>query len=40
MYDEVKDKLSPGDLKKVSLHDYLQVPASASAWAASSESRW
>jgi protease-4 len=29
MYDEVKAKLADGELKKVSLHDYLKVPASS-----------
>ena len=29
MYDEVKEKLAGGDLKKLSLHDYLKVPASS-----------
>jgi protease-4 len=29
MYDEVKEKLAGGDLKKLSLHDYLKVPVSA-----------
>jgi protease IV len=29
MYDEVKAKLAGGDLKKLSLHDYLKVPPSA-----------
>ena len=29
MYDEVKAKLADGDLKKVSLHEYLKVPASS-----------
>jgi protease-4 len=29
MYDEVKSKLGDDDLKKVSLHDYLKIPASA-----------
>jgi protease-4 len=29
MYDEVKAKLAGGNLKKLSLHDYLKVPSSA-----------
>jgi protease IV len=29
MYDEVKGKLADGELKKVSLHEYLKVPASS-----------
>ncbi|HVP49512.1 MAG TPA: signal peptide peptidase SppA [Bryobacteraceae bacterium] len=29
MYDEVKSKLGGDDLKKVSLHDYLKIPASS-----------
>jgi protease-4 len=29
MYDEVKAKLADGELKKVSLHEYLKVPASS-----------
>jgi len=29
MYDEVKEKLAGGELKKLSLHDYLKIPASA-----------
>ena len=29
MYDEVKSKLADGELKKVSLHEYLKVPASS-----------
>jgi protease-4 len=30
MYDEVKSKLAAGDLRKITLHDYLKVPAPSS----------